>query len=159
MKYAFFKKAFVPLCGATLLSGCIGEITNPVVFGQATTVGISLGQSANTQSPAFVLGYKDVNIAFLPTALTTKDGDQVPIGSKSPSEDGVFEGTFSVFGQFEVNAANGAPGSDGQQPGLQVGLGKFFATGDAAKKLAAGFACKLSEGKVRTDCTEPATAN
>ena len=61
----------------------------------------------------------------------------VPIKANVADKDGgVSSNSLSVLGQFEVDA---------QAAGPKVGLGKFFATGLAADKLADGFSAKLSK--------------
>ena len=138
-----------------LAAGCESPSENPVIFGQGTSVGISIGQSPTTQAPEFVLGYKDANIAFLPTIAmdgsgnVTKLGGNVSLPGASGSAGTGFEETYSVLGQFEVNSPTQA-GSE------KLGLGKFFATGLAAQKLSAGFACALSDGRDLAHCHAPA---
>jgi len=104
----------------------------PLIFGQSQTVGISIGAGASEQGADFVLGYKDKNIAIVPVAIKVAEGSYAQVGSMSGDN---FEDSFSVIGQFEVNTTT----SQGN-----VGLGKFFATGAAAKALADGFASKLT---------------
>ncbi len=118
----------------TLLYGCASPKANiPLVFGQSHTVGISIGGSAADQGVDFTLGYKDKDIAIVPVTIEQKDGGNTQI--KAKAEVG-HEDALSVFGQFELN-------SDTKQ--ANVGLGKFFATGLAAKVLADGFKEKLAK--------------
>lgn len=113
------------------LNGCMTSSRNlPLVFGQSHTVGISMGAGAAEQGGDLVLGYKDKNIAIVPVALDQGDGSYAYAGSNS----GGFEDSFSVLGQFEVTA-------EGQA--TKAGLGKFFATGAAAKALADGFSAQM----------------
>lgn len=144
----------VAICAAALaLSACEASKNAPVIFGQAQTVGISIGQNQATQAPEFVLGYKDANIAFLPTVAIGDDGKVVPLGGATefPSKDGStkFNETYSVLGQFEVDANAG-------QSDTGAKIGKFFSTGLAAQKLAAGFACAISDGRDLAHCHPPA---
>jgi hypothetical protein len=128
--------------------GCEPTSENPVVFGQGTTVGISIGQSPTTQAPEFVLGYKDVNIALLPTTATDAAGEVITLGGQSGADANGFSETYSVLGQFDLNTPT--------QVGAGVaGLGKFFATGLAAQKLSAGFACAISDGRDMAHCHAP----
>ena len=116
------------------LAGCASSQNLPLIFGQSHTVGISIGAGASDQGADFVLGYKDKNVAIVPVSVQESDGSSVQIGSMSGNE---FEDALSVLGQFKVKTDT----SQGD-----VGLGKFFATGAAAKSLADGFSCKLAGG-------------
>jgi len=117
-----------------ILSGCASNQNLPLIFGQSQTVGISIGGGANDQGADFVLGYKDKNIAIVPIAIQVSEGSYAQVGSMSGEN---FDDSFSVIGQFEVKSGISQAGD--------VGLGKFFATGAAAKALADGFSSKLSE--------------
>ena len=106
-----------------MLTGC-AKIHTPLIFGQATSVGIDLSTNPETQSAQLILGYKDANIALVP--VVAGDNETVSIISK----DGNSLDAVSVFGQFGVGAQ---------------GVGKFFATGAAARRLAAGYEEKLKK--------------
>lgn len=114
-----------------IISGCATNQNLPLIFGQSQTVGISIGGGTSEQSVDFTLGYKDKNVAIVPVAIEVSAGNHAQVGSMSGEN---FDDSFSVLGQFEVNTDT----SKGD-----VGLGKFFATGAAAKALADGFADKL----------------
>ncbi|HEV7874618.1 MAG TPA: hypothetical protein VGO82_10840, partial [Enterovirga sp.] len=78
-----------------------------------------------------------VDIAVVPVTAVDASGRLVPIKADVADKDGgVSSNSLSVLGQFEVDA---------QAAGPKVGLGKFFATGLAADKLADGFNAKLSK--------------
>ena len=115
-----------------IVSGCATNQNLPLIFGQSPTLGISIGGGTSEQSIDFTLGYKDKNVAIVPVAIEVSEGKHAQVGSMSGES---FDDSFSVLGQFEVKTAT----SQGD-----VGLGKFFATGAAAKALADGFASKLS---------------
>lgn len=138
------KIIYTAACLASL-TGCAVPTANPVIFGQETSVGISIGQSAATQIPEFKVGYNDANVAYLPTVAVDGDGNLTALGGVIDGNGGSYKETYSVLGQFDVEATNGTNG-----PGAK--LGKFFATGNAAVKLSAGFACGVSEGKDQTHC-------
>lgn len=115
------------------LFGCAQNQHMPLIFAQSQTVGISIGGTTADQGVEFTLGYKDKNVAIVPIAIPDKDGNLGSVGSTS----GVgFDDSYSVLGQFELSTSTNTTGN--------VGLGKFFATGAAAKALADGFACKLA---------------
>ena len=130
---------FLSLALVVILSGCASNQDLPLIFGQSQTVGISIGAGASDQGADFVLGYKDKNVAIVPVTVKDSDGGSVQVASKSGEE---FEDALSVLGQFEVKTDT----SQGN-----VGLGKFFATGAAAKSLSDGFSCKLAGGTAK-DC-------
>lgn len=141
--FRFFKPAAV-LAGSLGLMAC-ETLPDTVIFGQAHTVGISIGQSDAAPAPEFVLGYKDANIALLPAAVKDAAGNPTLVGGNTRVGTQGYNETFSVFGQFKANTTGPS----------EVGLGKFFATGIAAQKLAAGFACAVSDGKDTTHCHKP----
>ena len=100
-------------------------------------VGLSITASSVQQDIDFSLGYKDVNIAVVPVTVKQADGNSTQLNSSANEEPGQdFRDSLSVIGQFELNT---------QGKAVDVGLGKFFATGLAAKKLADGFAAKLKQ--------------
>ena len=130
---------------ALFVSACEEHTGNPVVFGQVHSFGITMGQSPTTQAPEFVLGYKDANIAILPTIATSQSGEVKVLGGKTKFAGAEFNETYSVFGQFGTeNPTRIGEGT--------VTLDKFFATGIAAQKIAAGFACAVSDGKDSAHC-------
>ena len=130
------------------VAGCQSSAENPVIFGQKTTLGVSIGQSADTQTPELTVGYKDANVAYLPTVARDANGNVTKLGGQISGNGGEFGETYSVLGQFES-----ASGTETGNP--SVGLGKFFATGNAALKLAAGFACALADGRDQAHCHRP----
>lgn len=137
-----FRKPAIAAVTASCLVAC-APMPDTVVFGQAQTVGISIGQSQGAPAPELVVGYKDANVALLPTAVRDENGKPEIIGGTTTGNSS-FKETFSVFGQFEVSAEGSG----------KVGLGKFFATGLAAQKLSAGFACAASGGDDKSHCHE-----
>lgn len=112
-------------------AGCASTAEMPLVFGQTHTVGISMGASAADQGGEFTLGYRDRNVAVVPVVTSGPNG---PSPLRATATDGHAD-ALSVLGQFEVNSDATA---------RKVGLGKFFATGLAAKVLADGFSAQLS---------------
>lgn len=116
---------------AWLLQGCANNQNMPLLFGQSHTVGITIGGSTTEQGVDFTLGYKDKNFAVVPVTVKHANGDSTQIRSQATPG---HEDALSVLGQFQVNSDTTA---------ANVGLGKFFATGIAAKTLADGFKAKL----------------
>jgi len=134
---------FLLATAATLLCAC--RSSSVLVFGQSHMVGISVGTAPSQSTPELAVGYKDFDIAVVPVAILSKDGsvtkDTLRVNSAVASadrKDGYDTDALSVLGQFEVSTKAKDP---------EVGLGKFFATGLAAQKLADGFSCKLSADK------------
>jgi hypothetical protein len=124
------------VAGLPALAGCATDPGRnmPLVFGQTQTLGISIGTSTTDPGVDLTLGFKARDIAVVPVTVVQADGGSTLI--KSTATDG-YQDAFSVLGQFEASAK-------GEGTGATAGLGKFFATGMAAKKLADGFAGKLS---------------
>ncbi len=140
----------VPLilpCAATaaLLALCAGCATkgDHLVFGQSHTVGITVTGPASGSGAEFTLGYKDRNVAIVPVTTTSADGTRMQLKAEGESD----VDAFSVLGQFSVDSGQNftaASGASGAAPGsIQAGLGKFFATGMAARNLADGFAKQM----------------
>lgn len=125
-------------CGvaaAALFAGCASAPgTTMLVFGQTTTIGIAVGGTVTDQGASFSLGYQDRNFAIVPATVQQADGGATQVrsiasaGSRQSSED-----ALSVLGQFDVQSRTDGSGR------VDIGLGKFFATGLAAKVLADGF--------------------
>jgi hypothetical protein len=130
------------LCAAVTAALCGCRSSPVLVFGQSHSVGISIGGAASESGAELTLGYKDRDIAIVPVAIvpnegaTLKEAKLVNSSVRSAAGAGQDTDALSVLGQFEVSAK----GKD-----ADVGLGKFFATGLAAQKLADGFACKLGD--------------
>lgn len=115
-------------------AGCQQVPNPPLIFGQTHTVGITIAGSPAQQGGEFTFGYRDRNLALIPVTVTQGDGTVTQLDAVVDGDD---KDAFSVLGQFEVDTA----GTE-----AKVGLGKFFATGLAARRLGDGFACALSEG-------------
>jgi hypothetical protein len=112
---------------ASALAGCNTSPDLPLVFYQATTVGISASATGGGATPELSLGYRDTDVAVVP--VSSSSGSVRAINPDSAGHK--FQDALSVFGQFQVDA------NAGTSP--KVGLGKFFATGQAAQHLADGF--------------------
>lgn len=126
-----------------VLTGCAANLKNPpLLFGQTESLGITVNGSATQQNAEITLGYRDFNIAIVPVTVTQQTGAVTQIQSTADEYVGQsFQDALSVLGQFEASAKATSP---------EVGLGKFFATGSAAKELADGFARKLSPASVQS---------
>lgn len=140
------KRVLVGICTIAAVGGmsACSEVDNlPLIFGQQQTVGISIMGSTPEQSANFDLGYKDRNIAIIPVSvLQPNDGKRSQLSGydnkvavDTNNKKGI-EDTLSVLGQFQVDAEGSTQ---------KVGLGKFFATGLAARILADGFKARLSK--------------
>lgn len=124
---------------AATLCGC-SSAELPLVFGQAHNVGITIAGSVPEQGGELTLGYRDKDIAV------------VPINKQAEAPDAaghVHRDALSVLGQFEVEAEAAQP---------KASLGKFFATGLAAKTLADGFKCQLGKDAPPAECRPAAPA-
>jgi len=148
------KKTCIVWIPLIALSGCATSTDLPLIFGQSHTVGLTIGASTADQGAELTLGYKDRNIAIIPVVARDKENSVKEIRAKIPQwegEHGVWEDSLSVFGQFELHTGTTTETGSTGAPRPTVGLGKFFATGQAATTLAKGFAAKLgardSEGE------------
>ena len=121
------------LLGA-VTAGCVANGTNaPLIFVQTQSLGITAGANAAQAAPELTLGYHNVDVALVPVAI----GGEPLYGTLQDKTNGTFTDALSVIGQFNANAAGGTAAT--------AGLGNFFATGQAAKRLGDGFAHKLGE--------------
>ena len=128
--------AFAASCAIAMLAGgCASNRDAPLIFVQSNTAGISMGASAADQGADFVLGYKGSDFAIVPVAVVQNNGNSAQI--KAEAGPG-YSDALSVFGQFQVD-------SNANAKAPKVGLGKFFATGQAARRLTEGYAAKLGD--------------
>ena len=129
------KRLASPIIGSlalALLNGCSTPTNLPLVFGQSHAVGISVGGNATEGGADITIGYRDRDIAVVPVTVQQEDGSRTQLEALTGADD---SDAFSVLGQFS------AKGSAGTESGAS--LGKFFATGIAARRLADGFACTM----------------
>jgi hypothetical protein len=133
-------KSSALLTGTLALAGCSQTGNAPLLFGQTHTVGIGIHGSAAQQGADLTVGYKDFNIAIVPVTATTPSGQLLPILAdvRGTGTDGGRD-ALSVFGHFGATAEAGTT--------QKVVLGKFFATGLAAQRIATGFATQLAQAK------------
>jgi hypothetical protein len=140
------------LAASCLVSSCATQGNSMLVFGQTQTLGISIGGSATDQGATFTLGYQDKNFAIVPATVRQPDGSSTQVlstvGSRRDRQ-GQSEDALSVLGQFSVNTSSRT---------ADVGLGKFFATGLAAQKLADGFSERLATSSERARPQLPAAS-
>ena len=141
-------KLIAVLAFPALAAGCsAGSSSVPLVFGTATTLGVSVGANpASGGTPEFVVGFRRAEIAVVPTiipkdSITPQAERQQILAFGADSADGKGEtDALSTFGSFSSESTT-----------QSVGLGTFFATGLAAQNLSNGFKCKLAEGR-HYDC-------
>ncbi|WP_298619867.1 hypothetical protein [uncultured Zoogloea sp.] len=153
--------ALLPVLG---LCACASSGT-PLIFGSATTFGMSVNATPDTQGFDFTLGYKDKNLAIVPVAVTT-DGSvqEITAWSKTCSDK---RDALSVFGQFTSKgdwALLGGSSTDATAAKSQKGhvkLDRFFATGIAASHLANGYRRGLANTVPadNDECDKKETAN
>src|SRR5258708_5960237 len=110
-----------------IIGGCVKDVNPPLLFGQTQTLGVTINGTAATQGAELTVGYRDYDIAVVPTTVTQGTGQVTQIKATAGTD---YTDGLSVIGQFEANAKSSSP---------EVSLGKFFATGLAAKVLADGF--------------------
>lgn len=111
-------------------AGCNTGGNVPLVFVQSQTVGITANASGSQATPELTVGYRDVDVALVPVV----SGD-TPLKASIIEKGNHYDDALSVIGQFNVGSTTATPSAN---------LGKFFATGMAAKKLADGFSKQLA---------------
>ena len=156
-----YKTLTIILC-SSLLNACVASGQKmPLIFAQSQTIGIEVAGSATEQGGKFVLGFDDSNVAIIPVVINGSEGEGDLLAAARDCDGTYNEGsdercgsidTFSVFGQFEASVSSE---EESTNPG--VTLGKFFATGFAARKLAEGFTGKLNEEAADNGTTQEGT--
>ena len=156
MRGRFCRIALFALTGvlsAGVLSGCVQMTrhSNTLVFGTNTSFGIRVGQDA-TASPGITVGYSRQEAVVMPLVVNTDDDGKtqkpcpkpnVPRGT-SPVLDAscvlIGKQSADVSDSYSVMASFGAKfGASGNpsNPGTQGEIAQYFATGLAARTLAA----------------------
>lgn len=142
------KNLIVAFAAATLLTGCSTSENAPLIFGTSRVVGVSVGASAAGTVPEVTVGFKDLNIAHVPTIFLDPNGEHGLIQGLDdfPNGAGVLRkgDAYSTFGQFALDS--GATG---------VALGTFFSTGVSARRISEGFACQVSKGTLNICSQRP----
>ena len=139
---------------AMSLAGCAGS-TLPVIFADKTSVGIDI--SGSEQGVDLSLGFKTRSLSVVPVAVMRKDkdGNVVEVvkmgGEDKDAKNDVIKDSFSTFGNFTVDT--GVRG-----PAAEIGLGRFFATGVAAQKIAKRVGDAMVERAKRQPTAAPAAA-
>lgn len=127
----------IVLSAAMAVASCGTADNPPLIFTETNSIGITVASSPASQGAELTLGYRSLDLAIVPVTVTQADGSVTSLAVGIQSGDGgASEDAFSVLGQFEANAQAGA---------AAAGLGRFFATGLAAQKLADGFGQKLAK--------------
>lgn len=165
-------KTILAIAATGLLTACGNVDSSHLIFGQQHVVGLSIGGSVPEQGGALTLGLRDLDIAIIPVAIKNEDGtyEMIKAETYNPTvkttrykeqeadslveeKDGKITDSFSTIGNFELKGAANTGGTGtantgggaASTVGPSVGLGKFFATGNAAQILADGFRTKLSK--------------
>lgn len=141
------------------LGGCAKDQLAPLVFVQSNAFGVVANAGTTSQGAELTVGFHNYDAAIVPVTVRDAAGNIVqmqsftsggtpcptPTAGATPAgnppakcNNAGLTDALSVLGQFEGNttAATGLPG---------VGLGTFFATGQAAAKLADGFAARIGK--------------
>jgi hypothetical protein len=119
-----FKQVYA-IMFCSFVAGCNAPDKTPLVFVQSQTLGITANASGSTATPELTLGYRDLDVAL------------VPVGAENNGMANKNSDAYSVIGQFNAGVTSGtAP---------QANLGKFFATGLAARDVALGFKGQLQK--------------
>lgn len=148
------KHALIALPFAAAIAGCATDFPRnmPLVFGESITVGVGVGTSTAEGGGDFTLGVKTRDVAVIPVVTYDHAGNPIPLRAENdekskagqvaqdnngvattttnPKEKIVLRDAFSVLGVFST---------DTSATSKTVGIGKFFATGAAAQRIAEGF--------------------
>jgi hypothetical protein len=134
----------IGFCGALLGLAACGSVEDQLIYLQTHKVGLSISASAPQQGGSLSLGYEDANLVIMPFVRTNNEGESrvatvtrnCEMLARTQHADGTVEEDArcdedipSVFGSFDIES-----GAEGGLP--TASLGKFFATGFAAEKLA-----------------------
>jgi hypothetical protein len=123
------------------IAGCASTANSPLVFVQTQTIGITANASGSQATPELTFGYRDLDVAIVPV---TANGEQI-MSVQPPTKQGQttpYRDALSVLGQFNASATAGTSPN--------ANLGKFFATGAAASRIASGFQNQLSKASPTT---------
>ena len=149
---------------SAILTGCGNlPMNTPLLFAENISVGINIGASTTDQGADVSVGFKSRDVAIVPVvSFESRDGNAtakaIPIrgsakdchGKKTSAKNN--DGTTSKFCDGEATDNQDAYSVLGQfssstdAAGRRIGLGKFFATGQAALHLASGFEQCLTNG-------------
>lgn len=122
------------LCGAPL-AGCRSGDNPPLLFIQSDNYGASVSAGTGTQGVQANVGYRGFNFAAVPVTARDEHGNVVRVDAVNAVE--TDRDAHSVFGHFSAT-------TNTTQPGVEIG--KFFATGLAARRLAEGFRYSIENG-------------
>lgn len=106
---------------------------HPLVFARTDSVGIGIGGTLAEQGLAFKLGFASRNLALVPVIAPSIDHKVASVRS----EGGGSKDSLSVLGQFDVNS---------KTTSADFKLERYFATGVAARNLAAGLRASIAAG-------------
>lgn len=120
------KRAIIAI-GCLPIAGCAStQDQPPLVFARTQTFGATLAGTVPDQGAHLTLGFSDRNLAVVPT--TTRSGEIIRATTSKTSD------SLSVLGQFQATTDATA---------VKAGLGTFFSTGQAARRLSKGFAAQM----------------
>lgn len=123
-----------------MIAGCSSNQESPLIFGQSDSYGLSFNAGSVETGASLNVGYTGRNVAIIPVTYRRTDNLRCRVEAVA----GGFRDALSVFGQFEA-----ATEQDKDKNGdlvtrkVSTSLGKFFATGGAARNISDGFAAKL----------------
>ncbi len=149
--------------GGLGLAGCAKDQLAPLVFVQSNAFGVVANAGTTSQGAELTVGFHNYDVAIVPVTVKDAGGNikqlqsftsggtscppppppptagNPPPPPPAPCNNAGLTDALSVLGQFEGSTSSAGTGLPG------VGLGTFFATGQAAAKLADGFAAKMGK--------------
>lgn len=109
----------------------------PLLFLRSDVVGIDIGGSLAEQGLQFDLGYTNRNLALIPVYAAGAGGKVVRIaGASDGAASDRSNDAMSVLGQFKVNT---------ETTRLGLGLGRYFATGVAARNMGESISAAIAK--------------
>jgi hypothetical protein len=143
MHYHRICAALSLLVGVTLAACGTPYHTNTLIFSTGTKIALDISADPTSGNPSISVGYKRLEVVWMPL-LANKDDQGTPYVDKDflflGKEDGKAQDTYSVIATIDAKFSSGAEQSKLSAGG---GLAQFFATGLAARKLAALGGAKL----------------
>jgi hypothetical protein len=108
----------------------------PLVFMRSDVLGLDMGGTGTQDGIAFTLGFSNRNLALIPTNARGPKGKLVSIAGDNQHGGAKQLDTLSVMGQFRVSTNTKA---------FNLDLGRYFATGVAARNLGIGVGSRVAK--------------
>jgi len=127
-----YTKSFKVTMGIAILLGTTSCSLKqaPLMYSSKTTLGIELSTAVAETGATFNFGFKNHDMVYIPTTVSTKDNNITTEVKSSIDENST--DTLSIYATFNSNFSS----SNTTNPALGSGVNKFVSTGIAAQNLA-----------------------